>query len=633
MKKPASTGIGLLIFLLILVFGIETGWAVVPAAPFVTTNGASKVTPSSATLNGSIRPYGHKTRDIYFEYGPGPNYGSKGSLYQECKSYSWGTVCNAIGEVKNLAPQQTYHFRLVVQYWNEDYKQWRLVRGEDRTFSTHLPATVTTGAATGVTATSAVLHGTVNPNGNKTKAYFDYSVECYWKCPAPQRVARDIAPGNGPVAVSADVSGLTQGKKYLVRLCAENEGGQSSGEYVSFFTPSKPAVKTYSASAIGTRSATLNGIVTPAALDTRYYFEYGETAAYGIKKSSVYAGKGTEPVSASLPLPNSFQPGKTYHFRLVAQNTMGTSHGEDKIFTTEKLNAPTVTTGNVAKITIGTATLNGIVNPHNDPALWHFEYRKAGSGAEWKKTVGVGAGVENDWGISANIWGLDPDTLYSYKIVATNGGGTATGAERSFKTAPLALPGATTGEAKYVTKSSARLTGTISPNGVATSYWFWFGKTKSYKTHTPGKTGMLGTTGIEVSEDITGLTPNTVYYYRISASNIKGAAEGQDKTFSTASVPQEVATGPATDVTTNGAKLTGTLTPNGLSTTWWFEYGPTPALGQKTGGLQEASLSGTLAVSRGLSGLKPGATYYYRIGSQASSGVAYGATKTFATPK
>jgi phosphodiesterase/alkaline phosphatase D-like protein len=534
-------------------------------------------------------------------------------------------------QVTNLIPQQTYHFRLVVKYWSKFDNKWALSMGEDRKFSTHYPATATTGTVTDLSSTSAVLHGQVNPNGNKTYAFFEYSVECAWNCPPPLAAGQDVGPVNNPVDISAKITGLTPGKKYYYRLYAKNEGGKSSGELQKFFTFSKPIVETTAASDIGTRDATLNGWVTPAGLDTMYYFEYGETTGYGIKKSQAYAGKGIDSVKVSLPLPNYFDPGKTYHFRIVAINTLGASYGTDKTFMTQKLQPPSAVTGNATSVTISTATLNGVMNPHNDQAMWHFEYRKAN--ADWIKTVNVGASVENDWNVTSNIWGLDPDTTYTYKIVAKNGGGTVTGEEKTFKTAPLSLATAATGEAKNVTKMSARLTGTVNPNGVPTSYWFWYGKSKSYTTHTPGHIGIQGTNSITVSDDITGLTPNTTYYYKISANNIKGNVQGEDKSFTTSSVPQEVATGNALNVTSSAATLTGTITPNGLPMTWWFDYGKTANYGQQTSGMQESFVSGTLALSRNIWGLTPGTTYHYRIASQTTAGTVYGADKTFTTAK
>jgi phosphodiesterase/alkaline phosphatase D-like protein len=630
-KHGAVIGLILGVSLLLSAIGAGEGWAVDPAAPLVQTNGSLNETPTSATLKGDYWPYKYQVTESYFEYGPSPLYGTTSQQYAVCKYVPSGQVCEVSGQVTNLIPQQVYHFRLVAKYWSEANKKYQLSVGEDRQFATFYPATVTTGAATDLSSTSVVLHGQANPNGNKTYARFEYSVLCFMNCPPPLAAGQDVGSVNTPVEISIKVTGLTPGKKYNYRLRAKNDGGDASGEYKNFFTPSKPIVETLAATNIGTRDATLNGWVTPAALDTMYYFEFGETEGYGIKKSQVYAGKGVDLVSASMPLPNHFSPGKTYHFRIAASNSLGISYGEDKTFMTPKLQPPSAVTGNATSVTISTATLNGMMNPHNDQAMWHFEYRKGR--AAWTKTDDAGAAVENDWNVTANIWGLDSDTTYTYRIVAKNGGGTVTGEDKTFKTAPLSLATAATGEAQNVSKISARLTGTVNPNGVPTSYWFWYGKSKSYTTHTPGHISIQGTDSIAVSEDITGLTPNTTYYYKISANNIKGNVDGEDKSFATSAVPQEAATGNASNVTSNGATLAGTITPNGLSITWWFNYGKTANYGQQTSGMQEASVTGTLFFSRNIAGLTPGTIYHYRIASQTTAGVVYGTDKTFTTAK
>lgn len=616
------------------IYSAEKTWAVEPAAPLVVTNGTANNTPTSATLKGTYRPRDFKINEIYFEVGTTTSYGSKISPVQQCKKYDWDTVCDVYEQVTNLTPQQTYHFRLVVKYFSKKYNQWQLETSEDRTFSTHIPPTATTGEATDVSSTSAMLHGAANPNGNNTDAYFSYQKYCLMCSPAGAPAAgQNVGSGTSPVTLNIKVTGLTPGTKYMYRLRSSSSAGASYGEYKTFFTPSKPAVTTYDASKIGTHGATFNGNVNPSGLDTKYYFEYGETSSYGVKKSPVYAGKGTDPASVSLDMPNSFNPGKLYHYRIVASNTMGVSYGEDKTFTTEKLVAPMATTGNATDITLSTATLNGVVNPHNDQTMWHFEYRKAG--AEWKKTDNAGVAVESDWNITAKIFSLDPDTTYSYKLIATNGAGTTTGTEKTFKTAALALPAAATGPAKNITKSSATVTGTINPNDTPTSYWFWYGTSMQYTYHTTGQIGLTGKNDISVSADLIGLAPNTTYYYRISANNVKGAVQGEDKTFKTPEITQApvVTTSQARNVTSLSATIGGTVNPNGLNTTYYFEYGLNPAYGSKSPATSQSAGSGTspLPVTTSIGGLKANTTYYYRLVAVNGAGASNGMNMTFKT--
>jgi plastocyanin len=104
--------------------------------------------------------------------------------------------------------------------------------------------------------------------------------------------------------------------------------------------PATPVVATGSASSITETEATLNGTVNPSEQETSYFFEYGTTTGYGQKTTESSAGNGTSPVSKSAVV-NSLAAGVTYHFRLVAKNATGTSHGFDRSFRTTGGSEPT----------------------------------------------------------------------------------------------------------------------------------------------------------------------------------------------------------------------------------------------------------------------------------------------------
>ncbi len=76
---------------------------------------------------------------------------------------------------------------------------------------------------------------------------------------------------------------------------------------------------------------TLSGAVNPNASDTRYYFQYGKTTAYGSNTPTlpgvdIGSGVSNYPVSANV---TDLTPGENYHFRLVATNAAGTTYGGD----------------------------------------------------------------------------------------------------------------------------------------------------------------------------------------------------------------------------------------------------------------------------------------------------------------
>ena len=73
------------------------------------------------------------------------------------------------------------------------------------------------------------------------------------------------------------------------------------------------------------------------------------------------------------------------------------------------------------------------------------------------------------------------------------------------------------------------------------------------------------------------------------------------------------------------------MTPNGLSTTRWFEYGTSTNYGSKTSSVSAGSGTNASSVSAGVKSLKPATTYHYRLVAQNSSGKTFGADRSFST--
>ena len=98
----------------------------------------------------------------------------------------------------------------------------------------------------------------------------------------------------------------------------------------------------------------------------------------------------------------------------------------------------------------------------------------------------------------------------------------------------VSVPSATSNSATNVTSSSARLNGSINPNGVSTSAYFEYGLSTSYGGNTsPGSFGS-GTSNVPIQSDITGLNSNTTFHYRTVAVNSGGyITRGGDVSFTT----------------------------------------------------------------------------------------------------
>ena len=92
--------------------------------------------------------------------------------------------------------------------------------------------------------------------------------------------------------------------------------------------------------------------------------------------------------------------------------------------------------------------------------------------------------------------------------------------------------------------------------------------------------------------------------------------------------PSVTTNGPAS-VSANSAVINGSINPNNVYTNFWFDFGTSPSLGQKTS-VQPAGVGNAWQLVTGnLSGLISGATYYYRVAAQNSQGTNWGEIKTF----
>jgi hypothetical protein len=97
----------------------------------------------------------------------------------------------------------------------------------------------------------------------------------------------------------------------------------------------------------------------------------------------------------------------------------------------------------------------------------------------------------------------------------------------------IPTPTATTGTATGLTETEATLKGTVNPNGIETKYYFEYGTTESYGSKTAEASDGSGTSSVEVSKAITGLTAGTKYHYRLVATSSGGTTDGTDQTFTT----------------------------------------------------------------------------------------------------
>lgn len=202
--------------------------------------------------------------------------------------------------------------------------------------------------------------------------------------------------------------------------------------------------------------------------------------------------------------------------------------------------SPTVTTGSHVHVTDTSAELEGTINPNGSATAYYFE---------WGLTTAYGVtSVEHSAGhgtkpvaVKTTAATLIPGTVYHYRLVAANGAGSATGADRTFKTTGNPPPGVSTGPATQISKNAATLTAVVSPNKQDTTYYFQYGPSTNYGSQTIAATVPAGTAPVTVTASVQGLEAQTIFHYRIVALHGNTVPQpGADATFMTLPVHRPV---------------------------------------------------------------------------------------------
>jgi hypothetical protein len=298
---------------------VFSGPVVIPDVSY----GEPETTHTSIHVVGTVDPAGAgPVGPCEVEYGLTKEYGGAVPC-TPAAPFSDRTAVTA--NLTGLGVGETYHYRIVAD--NANGRAF----GKDQTA---IPANVlglNTDPASGLTASSAILNGSLNPDGLDTQYFFQYGPSLEYGLVTP---AMDAPPGSSIASLpGVELTALQAGRTYHYRLVASNEFGTTVGKDMSFRVGARPGIAALGTESVTDTSAELTARIDPVGFDTSYRFEYGETNGYGTAvpalDGELPGDGGTAEVRESI---QGLIPGVVYHFRVTASNQWGTRTSEDGTF-------------------------------------------------------------------------------------------------------------------------------------------------------------------------------------------------------------------------------------------------------------------------------------------------------------
>ena len=388
----------------------------------------------------------------------------------------------------------------------------------------NLPSpTATTSAAGALTATSATLNGTVNPNGFEiTGINFDYGTSNAYGSQVAA-TPPTLSSSAASTEVNGPISSLSCNTSYHFRVNATHAGGTVNGTDATFATSAcatGPTVTTSAASAVTGTGATLNGSVTDVGLNvSNIQFQYGTaTGVYGTpvaaSSTAITATPGTPQTITPTATLTGLNCNTTYYYRIKATDATQTNNGTELTFTTNACTAgPTVTTSAATAVTGTGATLNGSVTDVGQNVTGiSFEYGLTTSyGTTGTASVtGITAtpGAPQTVNPTASITGLTcGGTTYHFRLKATDGSATKNGLDQTLITGSCnAAPVASNVQISGTASAGQTLTGSYTysdadGNPESGSTFRWLSNSSNTTTGATAISGATSTTYVIAPAD------------------------------------------------------------------------------------------------------------------------------------
>ena len=424
---------------------------------------------------------------------------------------------------------------------------------------------------------------------------------------------------------SHTVSGLTNGTIYYFVLAATNAGGDSAVSREVSATPQVAAPDTPRELQVRAGNGQVTATWTASSRATSYTLYRSESSFAGVTDLTVAGITRVENITGTSHTVDGLTNGTQYYFVVTAHNPGGRSavSNEDSATPLAPPGTPSglsATAGN-GQVTASWTAGTGVSSTYT----LYYATSSFGGIADPATKTGV-VTVENLTSTSHTVSPLTNGTTYYFVVRASNVGGQSAATSEASAT-PQAPPDTPTGLS--ATAGNAQVTATWNASSRAASYTLYYSQSSFTNLNASGVTKLENLSG--TSRTVSGLTNDTTYYFRVTASNVGGESALSTEDSATPLAPPGAPSG--LHLNAGDAQVTANWTAGtGVSSSYTLYYSQSPISSLTASSV--TAVPNLTTTSRTVNTLTNGRRYYFKVtASNDAGGQGAASAQAFANPQ